>query len=147
MPEGKERPKTSLLVKILFVVICVVIILGVFFTPHRHNPENTRRIMSMSNMRQILIAIYGYESDLQIPLGDLPYLETESYVDPEAQIFANPRENFSGYYFESPGLILDEVEYPMDTPVLFEVRDDGTVMRDSGVIGYADGHVAYVREE
>lgn len=91
------------------------------------------------------IYINVYWADNEAWPEDLNAIYEMDYVPQETDFLNNPREGFSGYHFDEPDLHFDEIESPAELPWLFEVRDDGMIMRDSGVIGYADGHVAYVR--
>lgn len=68
-----------------------------------------------------------------------PYLPQQFLEDHD-----NPREGFSGYHYAAPDVPIDQIENPVDRAILFEVRDDGTVAYDSGVIGYAGGSVAFI---
>lgn len=100
----------------------------------------------MLNARQLTIAILIYQNDYDVWPDSLGVLEPE-YVDPELQITINPREGFAGYAYEVPENHIDEIEDPSTFAFVFEVRDDGKVMGDSGVIGFADGHAVFVPEE
>ncbi|MEM8783059.1 MAG: hypothetical protein AAGE65_09420 [Planctomycetota bacterium] len=58
----------------------------------------------------------------------------ESYLE-------NPVRGYSGFRLVLPEQPLDELEEPSKIPLLYEVREDGTI-DPHGLIGYADGHVA-----
>lgn len=100
---------------------------------------------SLVKARQLGIYIIAYWDDNEAWPDDLNAIYEVGYVPHEADLLTNPRKGFSGYYFEKPDFEYDDIESPSEFSWLFEVRDDGTIMCDSGVIGYADGHVAYVR--
>ena len=99
----------------------------------------------MSNMRQILLGAITYHADYkQFP--DAFERFSHEYLDGsnegERSVFVNPRDGYLTYRLVPPTVPYDELEDPATVPVLYEVKLDGTI-DPAGIIGYADGHVAW----
>mgnify|MGYP001799409802 CR=1 FL=1 len=129
------------------IILGLVLVLAWFalFPPRRHNPELVRRVRSMSIMREIGVGFQVYAADYGQNPPTLGAVIQEYFEDDET-FLVNPRDGFSGYHFDPPEVRLDEISKPSELAVLFEVRDDGMVAYDTGLIGYADGRVEYVAE-
>lgn len=100
----------------------------------------------MVNMRQIQIAALAYAADHNDQWPDTFDRFAKEYLagsnEGERSVFINPRDGYLTYRLVHPGVVLDELSNSANTPVLYEVRDDGMIDLH-GIIGYADGHVAW----
>ncbi len=129
---------------ILVIGMLVVLVLWPFFgTHHRVSPV----AISLSNMRQLGIVCYAYAIDHEDQWPDSFDRIAPEYLDEgqrgERSIFINPREGYLTYRLIPLGVTLGEI--PPETPVLYEVKLDGT-LDPHGCIGYADGHVEGPRD-
>lgn len=98
-------------------------------------------------MRLMLIGVSEYVADFNAWPDEISGLVDLGLLPEDENFFANPQEGFSGYHYEPPEVSPDELDNYTETPILFEVLDDGTVMRKTGVIGYADGHTEFHPED
>lgn len=133
---------------VLLTGVCLVV-LASFLRPTPAKPEHLRlRTQSMSNMHGIINAVYVYESEFGAYPNDLSVLQLDDLIHGEDGSI-NPRKGFSGYHFRAPEVPFDESEMEelYDLAILFEVRDDGTIVYDSGLIGYGGGYVNYISDE
>ncbi|MBB6428666.1 hypothetical protein [Algisphaera agarilytica] len=110
------------------------------------------KVASQSQMKQIYLGLYVYFTDYQSLPPSLSYPAFKMYMGvPNNAEFqntplANPRKGFQTYYLRQPKESFGQLMDSSDVGILFEVRDDETVAYESGVIGYADGHVKYHEE-
>ncbi|MEM6855469.1 MAG: hypothetical protein AAF593_13770 [Planctomycetota bacterium] len=144
----RVRGTESRLYKIVLLGILLVVVVP-FLLPMPSKPEHIRlRVRSMSNMNTIINAVYVYESEFGAYPNDLSVLQLDDLIHGEDGSI-NPREGFSGYHFRAPEVPFDESEMEelRDLAILFEVRDDGTIVYDSGLIGYGGGYVNYISDE
>jgi hypothetical protein len=101
---------------------------------------------SASHMRQILIAIHLYAADHN---GELPRNLREDvnpYLDGNADVmFTNPRAPLQkeGYTYIRAADRLSDFRSASDAVILYEAVDVG---KDAIGVGYADGHVATVKD-
>ncbi|MEM1445360.1 MAG: hypothetical protein AAGF84_04845 [Planctomycetota bacterium] len=127
-----------------FVILMAVILFLPSLGTGSHPSSKSMR--SMLHMRQIQIAAYSYSVDHDNQWPDSFDRFSNDYLaganEGERSVFINPRDGYLTYRLVHPGLSLDELEDPTNTPVLYEVKIDGTI-DPNGIIGYADGHVAW----
>lgn len=98
---------------------------------------------SVSNVRQILIAISVYTADNEVWPENLEQIVGYG-LDGNAEVLVNPREGFAGYHYEAPEKLYTDSSVDWSAvPIVFEVCEHGGVVRDAGVVGYADGHAVF----
>ena len=124
-------------------ILVLVVILWPAFSTHQPTPDFRQAV---ANVRQINMAVHRYLNDFDVWPDSIDTLDI-GYGDSVEEVLVNPRIGFTTYAYEQPAVSFDQMDKPSSVAILFEVRDDGTVIRDSGVIGYADGHVVYHRED
>lgn len=99
-------------------------------------------------MRLILRVIYNYATDHDEWPEDLIVSMQYDTQSIDVDTITNPRDGYIGYAYEKPPFEYDDPQgIASTTPILFEVCEHGALLRDSGLIGYADGHVAYIQED
>ena len=95
-------------------------------------------------MRQITVAAYAYAVDNRQQWPESFDRFAVEYLGQNAEdqfsVFINPREGYLTYQLVPLDMPLDELVDPSATPVLYEMRNDGTIDWN-GCVGYADGHV------
>ncbi|MEM1097736.1 MAG: hypothetical protein AAGH92_02990 [Planctomycetota bacterium] len=142
----QSRKSIPLFLKVI-VGGSVVLMLGILLLPAIISIDPApASVVSMVNMRQIQIAAHSYAVDHKYEWPDVFDRFSHEYlvgcIEDERSVFINPREGYLTYRLVHPGMPLDEIEDPASVPVLYEVRVDGTI-DPHGIIGYADGHVAW----
>ena len=112
--------------------------------------ESAKQAQSISNMRQIAIAIQMYAADHNDNLPDrldqlFPYLGPARPGVP-SPVMRNPiTGEWLGYLYVKPAANMREVKNSGTVPVLYEMVDG---KRDpNGAIAYADGHVERVKAD
>ncbi|MEM8495156.1 MAG: hypothetical protein AAF916_12265 [Planctomycetota bacterium] len=138
----KARP--SSLEWVLIAAVAALLFVTVF--PVGPPIEHADTVLSMSNMRQIMLAAsaYSYDNDGHWP-DHLESLFGEYLNHPQRDrrfVLVNPRDGYWGYRLTPPNVSADKLEEPSTIPLLYEVKIDGTI-DPHGIIGYADGHVAW----
>ena len=102
-------------------------------------------VQSMSNIKQICLAIYmyaeGHNGQLPNSLDDLkPVLGEETFK----RVMKNPITGDDvGYTYEKPAEKMVDVKKPSEQQIIFELKDGKKC--ESGNIGFADGHVERVQ--
>ncbi|MBI1336337.1 MAG: hypothetical protein GC164_05180 [Phycisphaera sp.] len=103
--------------------------------------DKGRTVVVANNMQQIATAIQLYQLDNnnQFP----PTLTAlKKYVPNLDQVLVNPRTGRNpGFVYDAPQAPLGELKDAANTPILYEMRSDGTPAGDEGVVLYADGHL------
>ena len=128
----------------LGVVCFFCLVIHVLTNLHPSHP----RIQSQNKMSLILRVIHIYATDYDEWPEDLVVAMQYHTQSSDEDILTNPRDGYLGYAYEKPTFEYDDPEgIASTTPILFEVCEHGALLRDSGLIGYADGHVEYVQED
>ena len=112
----------------------------------RRDEERTAALAmySMSNMRQILVAMHVFADEHQAALPDnldqlKPYLPGEN-------VLANPRGGAAtpDYIYLKPAVKLSEIKKSSQKIILYENPDDLAAEVKEIHVGYADGHVVTI---
>jgi prepilin-type processing-associated H-X9-DG protein len=110
--------------------------------------DRASRMISMNNMRQIILGCYNYaENHNKKWPASMDELSKMPDLSESPQIFNNPRPRKSGGksgYVYLPPKDLSQVKDVSRLIVLYEAYDDW----DGGIgVGYADGHVEFVQNQ
>jgi hypothetical protein len=109
--------------------------------------EAAVRVRSMSNMRQLAIAVHMYATDHNGALPD-SIDQLQPYLGEKApEILTNPRTGQpNGYIYKKPANKMKDVKPAAETPMIWEADARGGI-DPTGAIGYADGHVSMPRQQ
>jgi prepilin-type processing-associated H-X9-DG protein len=107
--------------------------------------DQAKRIASMSNVRQLLMAILMYSNDHR---GHLPpnLAALTKYINNE-EVFRNPRqpERKQGYTYVKPAEArITQIKRPSERIVVYEALDE---WKGGVTVGFLDGHVEWITEE
>lgn len=103
--------------------------------------ENSEAAISMSNLKQIALAIHLYAADNDARLPDSLDQLKPYFSGQFEKTLTNPiTGQYPGYIYKKPAASMDEIQNPSQTIILWEATVSGTP-DPNGARGYADGHV------